>query len=103
MTAERTWETSSEVVVADVGREFAWQVGSAGAWGARWGYRLEAVDGGTELSEDWQFLPTGHAAFVERYGERAEEQIAERAQAARTGIPETLAAIKELAESGGRP
>src|SRR6266576_3628920 len=42
---ERTWETKSEVVAADRGREFAWIVGGRFA---RWGYTFKAVDGGTE-------------------------------------------------------
>jgi hypothetical protein len=99
VTPRRTWETRSEVMVADPGREFAWRVGGDQAWGARWGYRLEPVDEGTRLTEDWEFLPTGHAVFAQRYGERAGDEIAERAQAAHLGIPETLAAIKKVAES----
>ncbi len=42
--------------------------------------------------------PTGIARFHERYGDDAEAQIANRAEAAHTGIPETLAAIKKAAE-----
>jgi hypothetical protein len=92
----RTWETRSQVVAAEPGREFAWLVG--GAW-VRWGYTLTPVDGGTRLTESWDFLPAGIARFGERYGADAQAQIADRSEAARTGIPATLAAIKKAAES----
>jgi Polyketide cyclase / dehydrase and lipid transport len=93
---DRTWETRSEVVVAEPGREFAFVVG--GAW-VRWGYTFAPVDGGTRLTESWEFLPAGIARFHERYGAQAEAQIARRTQDAHSGIPVTLAAIKQAAES----
>lgn len=94
--AGRTWETRSEVVAAEPGREFTFVVG--GAW-VRWSYTFTPVDGGTQLTEFWEFLPAGIARFKERYGADAEAQIAERTQAAHTGIPVTLTAIKRTAES----
>jgi hypothetical protein len=93
----RTWETRSEVVAADRGREFAFIVG--GAW-VRWGYTFEPVEGGTRVTESWEFLPAGIARFEERFGADAPAQIADRTQAAHTGIPVTLAAIKKTAELG---
>ncbi len=93
---ERTWETRSQVLVADPGREFAFAVN--GSW-ARWGYTFAEADGGTIVTESWEFLPDGLAHFRERYGEGADAQIALREQAARTGIPATLAAIKASAEA----
>jgi Polyketide cyclase / dehydrase and lipid transport len=93
---ERTWETRSQVVAADRGREFAFKVG--GAW-ARWGYTFAAEDGGTRVTESWEFLPAGITRFHDRFGDDAEVQIASRAEAARTGIPITLAALKKTAES----
>jgi len=93
---ERTWETRSQVVVADPGREFAFEVN--GGW-VRWGYTFAAVSGGTEVTESWEFLPLGIAGFRDRFGDHADPQIASRMQAAHTGIPITLAAIKKTAES----
>ena len=93
---ERTWETRSQVVAADPGREFAWVVNGTVA---RWGYTFKPVEGGTELTESWEFLPGGYDFFEERYGDEAPAQIADRAEKARTGIPETLAAIKCAAEA----
>jgi len=93
---ERTWETTSEVVVADPGREFAFVVQ---ATSTRWGYTFTAVDGGTEVIESWEFPPAAAAFFKERFGDDAEGQIANRSEAARTGIVATLAAIKSAAEA----
>ena len=95
VTPERTWETRSQVVAADPGREFAWEVN--GGW-VRWGFRMDAEAGGTRLTESWSFLPKGIAGFHERFGEAAEAEIAKRSEAARSGIPATLAAIKRTAE-----
>ena len=92
----RTWETRSQVVAADRGREFAWVVGGKLV---RWGFVLEPVDGGTRLTETWEFLPAGQELFVERYGEDAPRQVEERTRAAHAGIPVTLAAIKRIVES----
>ena len=96
-TPERTWETRSRVEVADRGREFAWVVG--GTW-VRWSYLLEPEGDGTRLTETWEVLPGGLARFAERYGDDAAAQVAEREGAARSGIPRTLAAIRDLAERG---
>lgn len=93
---ERTWETRSQVVAAEPGREFAFAVG--GAW-VRWGYTFALAGAGTQLTESWEFLPAGIARFHERYGAGAQAQIDDRTEAARNGIPVTLAAIKRAAES----
>src|ERR1044071_10304311 len=93
---ERTWETRSEVVAAGPGREVAFVVlGTI----ARWGYTFVPVDGGAELTESWEFLPGGLEFFEERFGDDAPAQIADRVEKGRTGIPETLAAIKRAAEA----
>ena len=97
VTPARTWETRSQVVAADPGREFSWLVGGKLV---RWSYLLEPVEGGTRLTEAWEFLPAGLALFEERYGEDAAAQVAERTEAAHRGIPVTLARIKEIAEAG---
>ena len=93
---DRTWETRSEVVVADRGREFAFVVS---ATGTRWSYQFTAVDSGTEITESWDLPPSGVAVFEQRLGDGAQEQIANRRELARTGIAATLTAIKKTAES----
>lgn len=93
----RTWETRSQVVAADPGREFAWEVGGRLV---RWGFILDpAGAGATTLTETWEFLPDGIAFFEEKFGDAAAAQIADRTQQALDGIPRTLAAIKQIAES----
>ncbi|MEP7089790.1 MAG: SRPBCC family protein [Nocardioidaceae bacterium] len=99
----RTWETRSEVVAAERGREFAWIVGGNLV---RWSFTLAPADTGTVLTETWEFLPGGIAYFQKSYADEAQAQIADRTRQALEGIPQTLAAIKRIAESaaeaGGR-
>jgi hypothetical protein len=91
----RTWETRSEVVAAERGREFAFVVGGSLV---RWCFAFAAAEGGTTLTESWEFLPGGIELFHERYGADAQTQIVDRTAAAHSGIPVTLAAIKGIAE-----
>jgi len=91
----RTWETRCEVVVADRAREFAFVVGDSFV---RWGYTFAPVEGGTELTESWEFLPAGLANFESRFDTDAQTQIEDRTRAAHDGIPITLAAVKAAAE-----
>lgn len=93
---ERTWETRSQVVVANRGREFAFVVGGSYV---RWGFTFAPVAGGTLVTESWEFLPEGIAMFRNRYGEDADQHIADRTRHAHEGIPATLAAIKRIAEA----
>ncbi|MGY1844017.1 SRPBCC family protein [Modestobacter sp. SYSU DS0875] len=93
----RTWETRSQVVAAERGREFAWLVGGRLV---RWGFTMTPVEGGTRLTESWEFLPAGLAFFAENYGDQAQAQIENRTKAAHEGIPATLAAIRRIAENG---
>ena len=92
----RTWETRSEVVAAERGREFAWVVGSSFV---RWGFTFAAAPTGTTLTESWEFLPAGIAMFEERFGNQAHIQVADRTQQALAGIPQSLTAIKRIMES----
>jgi hypothetical protein len=95
-TATRTWETRSRVVADEPGREFAFVVGGDRT---RWGYTFAPVAAGTEMTESWQILPAGERYFSERFGADAEAEVGLRYEAARSGIPETLAALKKAAES----
>ncbi|MFV8167662.1 SRPBCC family protein [Mycobacterium sp. 134] len=94
--AEREWQTRSQVVTAEPGRTFVWEVN--GGW-VRWGYTLEPEAAGTRLTESWSFLERGIAGFRERFGETADAEIGARSESALTGIPVTLAAIKAVAEN----
>lgn len=92
----RIWQTRSQVVVAERGREFAWAVGGSFV---RWGFALTPGETGTILTQAWKFLPGGIAMFEEKFGDQAHAQITDRTQQALAGIPKTLAAIKRIAES----
>jgi Polyketide cyclase / dehydrase and lipid transport len=94
----RVWETESQVVRAEPGREFAWLVGGEFT---RWGYLLEPLaDGHTRLTESWDFLPAGRVRFHALYPD-ADRRIDERDRQAAEGIAATLATIKRIAESDG--
>jgi hypothetical protein len=99
-TADRTWETRSQVVVAERGREFAFIVGGSFV---RWAYTFAATDSGTVMTETWDFLPGGVALFHERYGKDAQAEMDDRSRAAHQGIPITLAALKQAAETATAP
>jgi ribosome-associated toxin RatA of RatAB toxin-antitoxin module len=92
----RSWQTRSQVVMAERGREFAWVVGGRFV---RWSFSMAPTGTGTVLTESWEFLPAGIAMFEERFGDEADAEIAERTQQALDGIPRTLVAIKRIAES----
>ena len=92
---DREWQTRNEVVAAERGRVFAWEV--AGGL-VRWGYEMAPHGGGTRLTETWEFRPVGREAFRERYGDDADREIAIRLADARSGIPATLAAVKAVIE-----
>ena len=47
------WSTDVTVTTADPGKEFAFDVTAAGLGVARWGFLLEAVDGGTKVTQYW--------------------------------------------------
>ncbi len=94
---ERSWETRSQVEVADRGREFAFVVGGSYV---RWAFTFAPVEGGTLVTESWELLADGIAMFFNRYGEEAQQRIADRTREAHEGIPATLAAIKRIAETG---
>ena len=75
---ERTWETRSEVVTADPGREFAWVVGPRIA---RWGYTFTAVDGGTEVTYDADLRLKGARRILDPVFGIAFRRLCERARA----------------------
>lgn len=90
------WETRCQVVAADPGREWAFQVG--GTW-TRWGYALTPAGGGTTVTESWEMLPAGLERFSQRFGEEMAWHLKDRYETAKTGIAQTLAALKRAAEA----
>jgi hypothetical protein len=97
-TPERTWETHCEVVAAEPGREFTFVVNGAENGFARWSYTMQPAGDGTELTESWAILPALVGYFAQNSDDGGAAQVAQREANARSGIPETLAAIKQSAE-----
>lgn len=95
-TADRVWETRSQVETAHRSREFAFVVGGSLV---RWGYTFTPDEQATVCTESWAFLPAGIDRFRERYGPDADAQIADRTEAAHLSIPLTLGAIRAAAEA----
>lgn len=62
----------------------------------RWSYVIKPADAGSELTETGEFTEAGQKFFHEKFGAKAPAQIAAREQSARSGIPETLDAIKRI-------
>jgi len=88
------WSTVSTVKVADEPRHFAWEVDRSGM---RWGYRFEAVDGGTRVTEYREEVgpkpPSVRLAYALRLLGRDPDAIVRR------GMAETLERLKAGAES----
>lgn len=94
-TPARQWSTTSTVVAAEPGEEFAWEVGQGFV---RWGYLLAEHEVGTRVTQTWEFTEAGQEFFQKQYGDDAQAQIAQRTGSARDDMPRTLASIKEIAE-----
>ena len=91
------WFTTCRVVVAEPGREFAFDVTTFGMPVSRWSYRLAAVPGGTEVTECWQDQRSRGAHVVGRVftGRVANT----RPEANRSGMRTTLARLKRELET----
>ena len=81
---ERTWETRCQVVAADPGRRFAWEVNNGWVY---WGYSLEPEGDGTRLTESWEFLPGRHRRLPRAFGPDADAEIDRRRDAAQQRHP----------------
>lgn len=95
MTADRTGETRCEVIAADPGRAFG---RSVTAGNVHCPYTMEPADEGTLLTESREFTAKGQAFFAERFGARAEAEIAQRHATARDGIRQTLGALRRIVD-----
>jgi Polyketide cyclase / dehydrase and lipid transport len=94
----QTWETRCEVIAAEPGREFAFVVRGS----VRWGYSFDPVGASTRVTESWEILPEGIAAFKEKYGDDAVTQMAARQADARENIAASLHAMKQGVEGAGQ-
>lgn len=95
------WFTGCEVSAAVPGEVFAFRVHSFRLPVALWGYRLEAVPGGTRLTEYWQDLRRDNrsAGFVSLLGRAfTGVKAGDRAGINRDGMRATLERIKSTVE-----
>jgi hypothetical protein len=88
------WSTKPEVVVADPGKEFAFEVNHD----VRWTYRFAPDGDGTQVTESFEILRDlrWYYGFVERYLMRVKDRRADLEQ----GMAETLQRIKQVIEAG---
>jgi carbon monoxide dehydrogenase subunit G len=99
---EFSWDTHCQVSVAEPGREFTFvnHGPNREAELVRWGFTLEPDGAGTKATESWQVLPS-YPTFVQSGNPDIDvvQRIAGMAEMARTGIQETLANLKRVAEA----
>jgi uncharacterized protein YndB with AHSA1/START domain len=98
------WSTTSQIVVYDEPREFAWAVGDSDNPSATWRFRLVPRDGGTALSYFAQMGPgrSGLSVAIDSMPDREQKIVFVRMREFEAAIDKTLAAIKRLAEHGVR-
>jgi hypothetical protein len=90
------WSTFGEVVAADPGRRFAFEVTVGPVRVARWEYLFEATASGCTVTEQWT---DRRPAPMRRL---MDTLLGSREQANRRGIQATLAALKAEAERQGQ-
>jgi hypothetical protein len=99
-----TWETRCRVDRAERGEAFVFvNHGETGHYEmVRWGFQLEATAEGTHVTQSWEVLATYEQSFAEEAepGMTLEQRLDLMREMARSGMPETLANLKQAAEAG---
>jgi uncharacterized membrane protein len=95
------WETISQVVELEPERTFGWAVGDPAEPAARWRFRLEPKDGGTELSEWVQMGParSGLSFAIDQMPDKEQKIVFVRMREFERNITATLDQIKARAEA----
>src|SRR6185437_12280330 len=95
------WESTSQLVEYEPGRVFGWAVGDPDEPAARWRFRLEPKDGGTELSEWMQMGPgrSGLSLAIDRMPDKEQKIVFVRLREFERNMTATLAQIKARAEA----
>jgi uncharacterized protein YndB with AHSA1/START domain len=91
----RRWSTTGEVVEAEPGRAFAFDVHAGPLRVARWAYRLEPNGGGCRVTETWEDRRGGLIRVLGRLA----TGVAERDDHNREGMTQTLANLARAAEA----
>ncbi len=91
----RRWSTTGEVVEAEPGRSFAFEIHAGPLTVARWGYRFEPTETGCRVTETWE----DHRGTVIKVLGRLATGVPDRADHNREGMETTLANLANAAES----
>jgi ligand-binding SRPBCC domain-containing protein len=94
-SGSRTWSTRSTVVDSEPGRRFAFDVSSVGLPIARWSYDLVSTADGCQVTETWQ----DRRGRLVALGGRLLTGVQDRTAFTATSIEQTLARLKDRAES----
>jgi uncharacterized protein YndB with AHSA1/START domain len=96
------WSTTSHVVRCEAPRVFAWAVSDPDYPSAVWRFTLTPDNGGTTLAQWAQMGPgrSGLSYAIERMPEKEQKIVFVRMREFERNMAATLAAIKELAETG---
>jgi uncharacterized membrane protein len=95
------WDSTSQVVECAPERVFGWAVGDPADPAARWRFRLEPKDGGTELSEWVQLGPgrSGLSLAIEQMPDKEQKIVFVRMREFERNMTFTLDQVKALAEA----
>ena len=95
------WEATSQVVEFEPEQVFGWAVGDPANPSARWRFRLEPKDRGTELSEWMQIGParSGLSFAIDRMPDKEQKIVFVRMREFERNITATLDQIKARAEA----
>ena len=98
------WQSTCVVVTCEADQAFSWVVGDPSYPSARWGFELEAEDGGTCLRQ-WATLgpaPSGLTPAITAMPDKEERIVARRLAEHEANMRRCVEGIKALAE-GSRP
>ena len=95
------WETTSQVVEFEPEHLFGWAVGDPADPAARWRFRLEPHDDGTELSEWVQMGPgrSGLSVAIDQMPDKGQKIVFVRMREFERNMTGTLERFKALAEA----
>jgi hypothetical protein len=94
--ASHRWTTTSQVTVAEPGREFTFSVMGEGRESTRWRYHFEPSDEGTVVTESYEFLWAPWVHVFTNILMRRDNRL-------RRGMEQTLSRLKATAEAGSAP
>jgi hypothetical protein len=92
------WSTTSRVIAADPGREFAFVTGHFGRDMTRWAYRFQSAAARTRVVESFEMLSDMPWYF--RLGDRLLMGVKDRKTDLETNMRETLQRLKIATENG---